>query len=485
MVYPTFNFQYLTLKLIQQFIMKTIVENKKRIGIDTEKTKVLLIGVSEYIDDNHISNIPNIKQNIKLFKEVLLDKDIMGIPKENITVSLNDSKKIIERKLIKVSREAENENYTLLVYYSGHGILSSENFKLYLTSKESSKAYLESDSINIDRFRRIIANSRAASKIVILDACHSGQIHNAMNNFESAISSELKKFEGTYIMTSASEDNPSLFPHNDTKRATYFTDKMINIFKSGIENNKPYISMREIFNEIYNCFNKQSGLPLPQQSIFKDADSILISKNRMYSEKPVESTHFSYAGMQDKMVKNLNTKRDGLLLERKFLNLSFKNLIIGIVVFIVLFISATTFVVYKRNFEDSKETVRIEICTALETDTILNKKEYVNPVYEEARIQIRRGNKLYTRGEYYFNDALIFYMQANNLLKGENKNLKYRIRDLRNEINNAYNKYMEHAEIYSKADDAESETLEALHNALNLKPKDAIALRKIKEIKSK
>ncbi len=458
--------------------MKTKVINKKQFGIDTQRTKVLLIGVSEYIEDESIINIPNIKQNIKLLKEVLLDENIMGIPKENITVSLNNTKKIIERKLIKLSREAEDENYTLLVYYSGHGILSSENFKLYLTSKESSKTYLESDSINIDRFREIIANSRASSKVVILDACHSGQIHNAMNNFTSSINSEIKKFKGTYIMTSASEDKPSLFPHKNTNKPTYFTAKLIDVLKNGVDNNKPYISIRDIFNEIYNCFKKQEGLPLPQQSIFKDADSILISKNVKFTGIESTEEHFSYVNMRNAMINKLQDNSN-FMLERK--DFSFKKYII-IPIAVVSLISVTTFgvVIISTNHNNPKSII---IRTVSETDTILNKKDFVIPINKDAYRLVKEANKLYARGETHYNDALRFYIKANKLLDGSDKNIKNKISKLRKEINDIYNKYMNHADIYSHADDASVEELEALNNALIMKPNNSTARNRIKKIK--
>jgi len=459
--------------------MKTNLIEKKEFGIDTQKTKVLLIGVSEYVEDETILDIPNIKQNIKLFKEVLLDENIMGIPKENIVVSLNNTKKIIERKLIKASREAEDENYTLLVYYSGHGILSSENFKLYLTSKESSKTYLESDSINIDRFREIIANSRAARKVVILDACHSGQIHNAMNDFTSTLNSEIKKFKGTYIMTSASEDKPSLFPHKNTNQPTYFTAKLIDVLKKGIDNSNPYISVRDIFNEIYNCFKKQEGLPLPQQSIFKDADSILISKNVKYNGGESAEEHFSYATMRDAMVDKLQDKSN-FILERK--NFNFKNYIIMPIIAISL-VSVIIFVSIFTLIQKDNKRVVTNVITS-QTVSFTNKKEFVIPVNQQAYEIIKEANKLYAKGENHYNDALRFYIRANKLLKGGDKNIKKKILNLKNKISEIYLEYMKNAEIYSKADDALQEQLECLNNALIMKPRDSTALSKIKQIKS-
>jgi len=459
--------------------MKTNVIEKKEFGIDTLRTKVLLIGVSEYVEDDTILDIPNIKQNIKLLKEVLLDENIMGIPKENITVSLNNTKKIIERKLIQASREAEDENYTLLVYYSGHGILSSENFKLYLTSKESSKSYLESDSININRFREIIANSRAASKVVILDACHSGQIHNAMNDFTSTLNGEIKKFKGTYIMTSASEDKPSLFPHKNTNQPTYFTAKLIDVLKNGIDNGKPYISVRDIFNEIYNCFKKQEGLPLPQQSIFKDADSILISKNVKFSGSKSVEEHFSYSNIRNEMVNRLQDSSN-FFMERK--NFSFKKYIIMLVIAISVIIAiiwGAIFIMPKKN----NEKVIANRCVN-NSDSLINKKEFVLPINQQAYDIVKDANSLYAKGHSHYNDALRFYIKANKLLKGKDKNIKDKISKLKIEIDNIYSEYMNNAEIYSKADDAIQEQLECLNNALIMKPNDSTALSIIKKIKS-
>ncbi len=461
--------------------MENIVKNKIKFEINTSKTKVLLIGVSEYAEDSTISNIPNIKQNIKLFKQVLLNVDIIGVPKENILISLNESKKSIERKLINVARETYNEDFTLLVYYTGHGILSSENFKLYLTSKESSKDYLETDSINIDRFREILTYSRAASKIVILDACHSGQIHNTMNNIESTLNSEIKKFEGTYIMTSASEDNPSLFPHKNTKQPTYFTAKMIDVFTNGVENGKPYISIRDVYSEIYKCFKNQNGLPLPQQSIFKDADGILVAKNQKFGKNNFSKEHFNYENKRDKMF-DKDKNKTTFLRQKNFINL--KKVIIISSSIIILISGIVSFNVIKTI--NSKNNTPIVISCIAINDTIVKKREVVkkekpNPVNNKANNYIYNANILYANGETNYDKALKLYIKANNTLGG-NENVQRKIRNLSSEIDSIYNQYLENAKIYLQADEGKQEALDALNYALILKPNDTVALNKIKQI---
>ena len=373
-------------------------KNTEISNINTEKTFVLLIGATMFPNDNSINAIPNITQNIKQLKKVMLDENYLNIPEQNITVSLNDSKLEIERKLLNITRKARNHNYTLLIYYSGHGILSSENFKLYLTTKDSTKEYLESDSINIDRFREIVSNSRASKKVVILDACHSGQIHNTMNDLSSKLNSQLKKFEGTYVMTSASEDEPSLFPHEDTKRPTYFTAKLIDVLKNGIENNKPFFSIGDVYSEIYDCFKTQTGLPLPQQSIFQNANEIIISKNRRYnsvnSNFSAES-QFSYKNMRDAMINNMQ-KVTSVNLQKKKLNFK-KYFIIATILFIGFTSGIIGYNIINNKLQaEAAKIVNIERPTM--TDSLINTRKLVLPANKKAIQLIAKADKLISKG---------------------------------------------------------------------------------------
>jgi len=254
------------------------------ININTSKTIVLLIGVSKISDDKSITPIPNVEKNLELFRKYLQDNTIIGIPSANIIDSLNESKLSIERKILTAAREAQNSQYTLIVYYAGHGILNADDYKLYLTTKNSTKEFLESDSISINIFSQMLKKSKAGRKIIILDACHSGQIHNAMSDAHSHIVVELSRFEGTYVMTSANEYEPAYYPEHDKNAPTYFTGELFNILENGIINNKPVLSIGEIFDEIKKKLVSQT----PQQSSFQNADEIIFAKNKSFDESQRE-----------------------------------------------------------------------------------------------------------------------------------------------------------------------------------------------------
>src|SRR5690606_27737499 len=127
--------------------------------LDHSNTFALLIGASHFPSDPTINAIPNVLANIKLFSEILLDLNLIGIPEVNLKISLNENKIQIIKRLRDISEDTKKKNNTLLIYYTGHGILSSEDYDLYLTTAETSKNDLEIDGININEFRKYIKRS--------------------------------------------------------------------------------------------------------------------------------------------------------------------------------------------------------------------------------------------------------------------------------------------------------------------------------------
>lgn len=246
-----------------------------------EKYYVLLIGVSEYYEDSSLTNIPNVEQNIVQMKHVLMDESILGIHESNIWISLNEDRSIVERKIIDLANKARNNDHTLLLYYSGHGLISPDDFKVYLATPVTKTGYIDIDSLPIEAIKKRLNNSQAR-KIIILDACYSGSIHNTMNHASSQISSELKSFEGTHIITSASQDSPSTFPVDNKNVPTYFTGELIKVIESGINGNSVYLTLNEIFNEVKASLAKKENIPAPQQSIYQNLHEMPFVKNKAF-----------------------------------------------------------------------------------------------------------------------------------------------------------------------------------------------------------
>lgn len=269
-------------------------------GFDLHNTQALLIGTSKFPNDTSINDIPNVEINIELLKKVLTNTDLVGIPKENIVVSLNEDNKQIQKKLLNIAKATKSKKSTLLVYYSGHGIMSSNDYELYLTTTDTTTELLEIEGINIENFKKYIRQSYAGRKILILDCCHSGQIIGSMGDMSSKIQSEIMGFEGTYVMTSAAEDAPALFPQGHPELPTNFTGKLVDVIEHGVEDSEDeFCSLREIFNAIETDFIEK-GLPRPQQSNFNTADQLIFAKNKKFlSKKPADEIAWIKAAREE------------------------------------------------------------------------------------------------------------------------------------------------------------------------------------------
>lgn len=263
--------------------------------IDHTQTMVLIIGVSEFPEDTTINAIPNVLANVQLLKSSLTDPELIGVPESNVSVSVNEHKSKIERKLKKICEETRDKRYTLLIYYSGHGILSSSDYKLYLTTAHTIRTDLEIDGIHIDTFKKYIRRSRAARKIVILDCCHSGAYIETMGDVASIIQAGINDFEGTYIMTSAAADEPALFPVGHPEKPTYFTGKLVEILHEGLDNEQQFCTLRDIYDKIEYDFETE-GLPQPQQSSVNTVDQFIFSRNKKYvKKKPADESAWEEA----------------------------------------------------------------------------------------------------------------------------------------------------------------------------------------------
>lgn len=247
------------------------------------KYVVLLIGVSKYSEESKLKNIPNVERNIKDLSAMFLNNKFVGISEKNLDIVVNKDAKNIKASLTDAVEKTKDAEYTLFVYYSGHGILSSKNGKLYLAAADTTEQYLDSDSISIDYLKSKLDESRAGRKVLVVDACHSGQIHNTMSSLSSQINASMKAFEGVHFVSSASEYRASLFPKKDTDKPTYFTGALLGKINSGLNNGNKYLTLGEIVDAISDDFkNSDKNLPLPEQSSYKNAAQMPFVKNMCY-----------------------------------------------------------------------------------------------------------------------------------------------------------------------------------------------------------
>jgi len=269
---------------------------RTNVNFNKQKYVVLLIGASEYKNTAKFANIPNVKANIEKMRSVFLDKRYIGVSDRNMIVSLNEDSVTIKHALTKACRLAKNSDYTLFVYYSGHGIINPDNYKLYFATSDMDANYLGDDALEAKSVLDKINRSAASRKIFVVDACHSGGIHNTMG--DTTESTLMKNYEGVHFVSACDEDSTALFPKNKPNEPTYFTGALLDRVSGGMDINSPFLTLRDIVEDIAWDFMGKN-LPKPQQSSMLNADKMPFVKNVRAKNMKFESETVNYGKVVD------------------------------------------------------------------------------------------------------------------------------------------------------------------------------------------
>ncbi|HMG67007.1 MAG TPA: caspase family protein, partial [Chitinophagaceae bacterium] len=205
--------------------------------IDTDKTFVLLIGVGKFNNDFH--PIPPVQGNLEDFYKLLTNKKHIGIPRENILVSFNESHVEIQKHLLQAGRRQDIQ--TLFIYFAGHGHRTDIK-KLSLIAADTEKIGDEIiGGIDFEFISgKVMKNSVATQKILILDTCHSGIATQGADDV-------IRDFDvkGSYILTSSPGDDVSYFEKD--ARHTFFTGALIDVLENGIDNTNDMLALEDLY----------------------------------------------------------------------------------------------------------------------------------------------------------------------------------------------------------------------------------------------
>lgn len=244
--------------------------------------KAYLFGVTEY-DDYNLDDIPNIDVNLDLLKDTLSDKSIIGIPSRYIKIFKNLTEAEFKNELYQISKDVKFGD-TVLIYFSGHGIYSTHNHELYLTGKDTDIDSVHVNGMSIRNFKELSEYNSIDRKIIVLDACYSGAIHHGRmgGKFSNHLQGQINNYKGSFIISSSSEQESSLYPIDSPQLPSFFTGELIQSLNNGIKNNKPHITLRELYLDVKQAFRKK-GMPVPQSSEFNELSDAPIAKNKSYN----------------------------------------------------------------------------------------------------------------------------------------------------------------------------------------------------------
>jgi uncharacterized protein YjbI with pentapeptide repeats len=223
--------------------------------LDPGRSRAVLIGASTY---SNLEDLPAVSNNLAGFRDVLVSPVLGGLPADNCTVLAEPAKPVdIYRALLKEAAAAED---TLLVYFAGHGRTGTRN-ELWLCLPDTDPGELPYSAWPYDELRRVVADSCATKKVVILDCCFSGRALADQAGDEETILGQVG-IEGTYILTATAANAVALAPPGE--RYTAFTGALLGLLNKGIPSGPELLTFAEIYPRLqYTLISRQ--LPRPRQ----------------------------------------------------------------------------------------------------------------------------------------------------------------------------------------------------------------------------
>ena len=233
----------------------------------------LIVGIDYYEKITPLVGCSNDALLMKKCLESNLDLDKSNNFETYLKVATDQNSKISNRDLRnglrKLFKNNDRDLEIALFYFSGHGYLNSETGNGYLITSECISG---EDGFPMTEIVQIAKSSRANSKIIIIDSCHSGGIGNDIYDDELAVLSS-----GMTILSASRNTQYAVME----KGNSVFTRLLIDALDGGAANLLGEITPGSIYTHI-----DQSLGGFEQRPLFKTNVSKFINLRKV--EPPLE-----------------------------------------------------------------------------------------------------------------------------------------------------------------------------------------------------
>lgn len=229
----------------------------------------LVIGVGTY-DKASNMNVPMTAEDARQVAALLIEPRYCAYPQEQVTL-LTDTAATRQNILDALDQLAKTvgEDATILLFYSGHGLFSDENYYLTTYDTELVDGKMVSDTgvrerELLDRLNAI----KAQRAVLIFNACHSGAIAPAaLGKPEPAslgptgttlpdqlTTALLATGEGRVVITACKEQQSSYFVRD--AETTLFAQALLDTLQGrGVDSRHGFISVFDLYAYVYSSVN--------------------------------------------------------------------------------------------------------------------------------------------------------------------------------------------------------------------------------------
>lgn len=251
---------------------------------DGLRSRAVLIGTCRYTVPG-LHDLPAVRNNIHELKRILTRRDGAGI-RDGDCVEVLDATDL-GTVWSRLERAADDAEDLLLVYYAGHGVLDRNN-NLYLGLSDTTRKAAHYTGIDIAKLREVIGESRADTRVLLLDCCFSGRASEAMGAADTAaLAMGQVEIEGTYTLTATSANVPARAPIGEEH--TTFTGALLKTLKEGIPQGPELLTLDAIYHNLLRQLRAQNA-PLPERKGSNNAGDLALARNPAFgkAEPPPE-----------------------------------------------------------------------------------------------------------------------------------------------------------------------------------------------------
>lgn len=241
---------------------------------DPNASRVVLIGTAQY-ESPQLPDIPAVRNNLSALAEALRSPRVWGVPHGSCAVVADPATNV--EMLDPVAVAAQEATDTLILYYTGHGLVDSKRGDLHLALTTTNPGRMYS-AVPYGNVRDLLLDSRAARRIVILDCCYSGRAIGALADPATTVVDEASA-EGTYILAAAAENKIALAPPGEP--FTAFTGELLGVFQQGIPGKDELLDLDTIYGHVLSTMRERAR-PLPQKRDRNTAGLISIVRNQAH-----------------------------------------------------------------------------------------------------------------------------------------------------------------------------------------------------------
>jgi putative transcriptional regulator len=223
---------------------------------DPDRSRVVLVGTGRY---DHLPDLPAVPNNLVGLTRTLQDPARWGVPERNCRVVGEPRSPQDVQAMLRAAASGVESGGLLLVYFAGHGIIDIRTGELHLAVASSDVADAYATAVPYDWVRRIVLESAASQRVVILDCCYAGRAIAGMGA-GATVAAEVA-IDRACVLVAASANRLALAPPDEPYTA--FTGVLLDLLNAGVAGGPDPLDLATCYEEIVKI-QRERGRPLPE-----------------------------------------------------------------------------------------------------------------------------------------------------------------------------------------------------------------------------